>query len=1433
MKQILYTLLCSLLFIGYSNKTIAQSTDCFNSNLSPFCSGIAQYPANFDSTGSGAGPQAPNGPNYDCLGTVGNPSYFSLTIERNGNIDFTLDNSANVDIDFILWGPFVGTTAAQNSCDSMGQGGSWGNVADCSYSASSQEQVVINGAQAGEVYILMVTNYANTPTNIFSTSNTGSGSIACPCDIPFNIDTLSLSAGNQGYLADTINGVNQFVVCPNNTLGFRSSSVGNFADTLSLYGPFTSVNSAFTNNTIVAFFPRGAAHDSIDIYTFVTPTIQDIGLRNFSIGMRNKLNTGGRTDSSCYDQVQMQVVIPGVSISDRMVCSGESFQVQTDSILTTRIGASSYIWTQLSGPTVSFNSTTARNPIITIPTTAATSSNDSIIIKVDYQYGNLCGMSDTMVLRFQDVNLLMSATTDTVCSGQTTILSAVLSDTLAPNICNDYLITSIPFAPVTGTGTALTLSDDQVTSSLPIGFNFDFYCNTYSNFVISSNGFISFDLNATPALSAEQIPFSNPFGGANDLIALCWTDNNPSLGGTIEYLVTGTAPNRRLIVTFTNVSLYGSTTLSQTAQAVLYESTNVIELHITSVSSSSIINNFTIGIENATGTIAHTPAGTNASSTTVTNTSYRFTPRTNNPLYTWTPANGLVSATITNPTATVNTTTTYTAVVNDGVCSYSSTKEIVALTPYAAPVLTCDSATLTSLSFSWTNIGLPATGFYEYSTDSGVTWVNVAQAQNATATSLNSNTAYSIMVRGNDGLGGRCGLSLTGSTNCTTLNPNCLVNPPVVATLTATSLLCNGDSTACVSVAVTGGSGNPIDIAWSTGTHNIDSICNLPAGTYTVIATDTFSTGGSTIVYCVDSTSIIITEPTFVVAVVDSFHNPICPTSGDGAVFITVTGGTAAYTYLWNNGTTLEDAIALNNGLQSVVVSDANGCTATTQQNLTAPNSILVVADSTHNNSCNGVADGDAFITVTGGTGTYTYNWSTGATTQDLLNAVNGVHTVTATDANGCSNTVSTTIVPNLLLISVATVTNPLCSGQQGSASLAIQNGSGSYTYNWGAASSSTTNTASTLNGGSYVVTITDNNNICTLLDTVVLTTPSALLSTIISIDDIDCPDPANSGAIDMTATGGTAAYTYNWSTGATTEDLANLAGGTYDLTVTDANGCTVTNSLTVLEVQGVSVSINTLTGTLPCNRSATGQLEAVPTGGSSFRYDWSNGATTATISTLPVGTYQVVVSNNFDCKDSITATIVAAVIPTLNASITTVTGTVRDTIKPNINTRIYANGGTGQTYSWSATTTGAGNIVIADPLAANSLVSPDMQGTYMLSVVSNITTNGVTCTVMDTVWLTVEPDYIGMPTAFTPNGDGNNDMFRPVTLRADEIITFRIYNRFGQMVYMGDDLKNGGWDGSYNGVPQPRDVYIYVLEYKKASEPVIRDIRGECTLLR
>lgn len=1635
MKRLFLALLTCFLCVGTHTGLLAQATSCSDAIQSPFCSGIAQYPANFDGTGAGAGPQAPAGPNYDCLGTQGNPSYFSLTIDQSGSIDFTLDNTAGVDIDFILWGPFSSISNAAMACDSIGQGGAFGGVTDCSYSALGQEQVTITNAQAGDVYILMVTNFTNTATNIFSTANSGTGSVACPCDIPFTVDTLT-AATNQGFLTDTVGGVYQFVVCPNNTLGFSVNAQSNFNDTLGLYTPFTTIDDAFVNTTVLATSPNAPQFDTISIFTLVTPTNDNIGVEDVSIGLQNQLFTGGLTDSSCFDVVDLQIIVPGFRLMDRNVCSGETFTVSLDSIPNTSLGNSNYTWTQLSGPAVTFSSTNSRSTTITIPTFSSTTTGNTIEIEVDYNYGSLCPMKDTMILTFSNAGIQLSAMPDSVCSGQTSQLMVALTDTLNPAICDDYDVVSIPFAPLATTGTAVTTfnpvsatfsaDDEGISNGLPVGFGFDFYCNTFDTFYIHTNGFITFDNipNPSPLLSGSPMPLP---GLPENLIALSWQDLDVSNGGSITYFTQGTAPNRQLVVNFNAIKNWlGST--SMTAQAILSEADNSIEIHI----ASNDLGTSSIGIENGDGTIAHFPAAypQGQATGTLNNIAYRFSPKTFGPFYTWSNPSSLSASNIAAPIATPNATTIYQVTVTDGGCSYQDSLTLSVLPSLPTPMVNCDSSTLTDIYFSWSDVGVPA-GFYEYSVDSGATWINTGTSLNAVLSGLPSNTSYAIWVRANDGSSGLCPLSPVGTNVCGTLNPDCISNPAISISLASTGINCFGDST-CVVATVSGGSGNPMNLTWSTGAMDVDSICDLTAGTYTLVVTDTFSTSGgnpirvdlyteafdagvagwslnvptgtngadnnfwevdsdeagnpvgscgsaggtnqslhitsafrpsggaaydagglcgtlfcpetnmraespsfstigesnltlefnyiangdglndnasvwyndgsgwqqlvasikspicpggqgewsrftatlpsscenqpnvqvginwtnnddgvgtdpsvaidsvvvfsmsnsSSLISCVDSQQITITAPPALVLTIDSTTAPSCSNSADGAVYTTTTGGTPNYTYNWSNTATTDDITGLNAGTYSITVTDDNGCTATDLASLSIPNPIVLTVDLVTNNSCAGNADGAIGITASGGAGGFTYLWSNTATTEDLLNISEGTYTVTVTDANGCTDTISATVTPTVTLVATPTLVDPTCNGALGQITLAVAGGSGNYIFNWGAASGSTANTVS-LAAGTYTTTITDNGNGCTITSTSTLVEPALLLVTLADTTNIGCLDPPNSGAVDINVAGGTLTYSYNWDNSATTEDLSGLGAGNYNVTVTDANGCTATGGpYTITAATSVTASITTLIGTLSCDQQASGELQVTSTGGTGFSFAWSNSSNDSIASNLAAGTYTVTVTNSEGCSDTAQQTIVAPIVPTLNAFVNT-PGT--NVISVPTGTAVSLNAGSaGFAYLWTSFVNPAtGNANIQNPSLDITQANPDPAGDYTYVVTASATTNDTTCTVSDTVLVTVELPFEGIPTAFTPNGDGINDTFRPVMLSDEEVVRFRIYNRWGQEVYNGDEAHGMGWDGTIGGAEQAADTYIYIISFQRASDPTLQERRGEFQLIR
>ena len=215
------------------------------------------------------------------------------------------------------------------------------------------------------------------------------------------------------------------------------------------------------------------------------------------------------------------------------------------------------------------------------------------------------------------------------------------------------------------------------------------------------------------------------------------------------------------------------------------------------------------------------------------------------------------------------------------------------------------------------------------------------------------------------------------------------------------------------------------------------------------------------------------------------------------------------------------------------------------------------------NASSPGATDGAVNLTVTGGTAPYTFAWSNAATTEDISGLSAGTYNVTITDANGCSTTASATVTENTSPINASTaVTNATCDGAaDGAVNLTVTGGTAPYTFAW--SNAATTEDISGLAAGNYTVTITDAAGATASASATVIAPPALNAST--NVTNASSPG-ATDGAVNLTVTGGTAPYTFAWSNAATTEDISGLSAGTYNVTITDANGCTTTASATVTE---------------------------------------------------------------------------------------------------------------------------------------------------------------------------------------------------------------------------------------------------------------------------
>jgi gliding motility-associated-like protein len=531
-------------------------------------------------------------------------------------------------------------------------------------------------------------------------------------------------------------------------------------------------------------------------------------------------------------------------------------------------------------------------------------------------------------------------------------------------------------------------------------------------------------------------------------------------------------------------------------------------------------------------------------------------------------------------------------------------------------------------------------------------------------------------------------------------------------------------------------------------------------------------------------------------------------------------------TYNWSTGDTTQDISGLTAGVYTVTVTDGAGCSSVQSFTVTEPSAVTITTNTIVDASC--ISAGSIDVSATGGTGTLTYLWDDPAaqTTAIATGLQAGSYNVTVTDANGCETvagpyTVNGSGVPTITL---ANQTNVICSGgSSASIDITVSGGTTPYTYAW--SNGQAVEDISNLAAGSYTVTATDNNG-CTVSSTVTITEPSPISLSVL-IGNATCV--GDDGVIDLTVSGGSAPYTYQWDNGQATEDLNNLANADYEVTVTDANGCSTTYGGPVTVALDTTISLQTAVTDLDCSGDSTGSVSLVVNNAApAYTYIWSTGDTSASLNALGAGTYEVTVTDASGCSISTSTTVNTPLVPTVSAYIGQV-GVVNDSIE--LGDEITLNAGndqtaTGVTYSWTANPSDVG-FTTANAVSTNA--TPESSGDYSFTVIA-ISPDACSDTSTVTVYVNELLDP-AVPTAFTPNADGTNDLFSVVNLPVEHLIEFKVFNRWGTVVY--DDATNGVWDGSYNGVAQPTDAYIYLISYQRPqdAEPVV--LRGQVTLLR
>ncbi|MBL7883488.1 MAG: gliding motility-associated C-terminal domain-containing protein, partial [Bacteroidia bacterium] len=805
---------------------------------------------------------------------------------------------------------------------------------------------------------------------------------------------------------------------------------------------------------------------------------------------------------------------------------------------------------------------------------------------------------------------------------------------------------------------------------------------------------------------------------------------------------------------------------------------------------------------------------------------------------------------------------TYTLTITDGnLCTQQFTFVIGQTTPLSVAIssnnITCSNA-CTGLAF----VSI-ATGTAPFA----IQWNDPLGQTNDTASALCAGN-YTVTVT--DALG--CTSILQDTITAT---PAIAANPAIVD---AGCGLCDGSAT------LTPTGGTPIyTYLWSNG-QTTPAVSNLCAGLYTV---DIIDGNG-----CTTNFSIPVSNPAGPTSATISSTNVSCNNLCNGAVTaVTPIGGTAPYSFLWvHNGQTTATQSNLCAGTYFLQITDANGCSFVQSIVITEPPAI--VANQTIIAASCGLCDGSITVTPSGGTAPYNLLWNTGATTLSLANLCAGIYSVQITDAAGCVANITVPLnsqnAPSLL----ASATDISCNGTCNGTATVIPSGASPFTFLWNTSPTQSTQTISALCEGVYFVQVTDNNG-CIGIASATVNEPSSIGFSLAVVNNPLCNGNTN-GSITAIPSGGTIPYTYAWTSGGTNASETNLAAGSYTVTITDANGCTASQTTILTNPTSLTISNSSVSPT--CNTTANGSIDVTVVGGTTpYSYQWS-GASTATTEDLTAilnGTYFVNVLDVNGC--AIADTIILLPIQTVIADAgndttycqsgaltltatstngisyqwfelpgnTSVGNTASVIVNPTGTTDYYVvvDNGTGCTSNDTISVTAnplpnvnAGpdhTIVIGTNTLIGGMPTSSTAGSAIVWTPSTTLNNSTapnpiaspTVTTTYTVTVTSPQGCISIdstlvtvlptivfPDGFSPNGDGVNDEWIIDGIETFPNCTVEVYNRWGELLFQSPGYKEK-WNGTYKGQALPVGTYYYIIDL---GDPLFPDAyTGPITILR
>ncbi len=675
-------------------------------------------------------------------------------------------------------------------------------------------------------------------------------------------------------------------------------------------------------------------------------------------------------------------------------------------------------------------------------------------------------------------------------------------------------------------------------------------------------------------------------------------------------------------------------------------------------------------------------------------------------------------------------------------------------------------------------------------------------------------------------------VTITDGAACTA-TASIVVNEPAILTavISPTDVNCfNGNDGEAL--ANPSGGVEPYNYAWNSLPGQFEQTAtNLPTGGYIVTVTDNNG--------CTAIASTQIDEPATAVSTIVTQDFQGCADQNNSILLAIPSGGTGTnYTYVWDNAPVSNANTATNlddNTTYTVTVTDVNGCeiTASLENNDLDPIDVNIIQIPP---TCNGNSDGQIGVNfVSGGlpgmNGTltdYNYSWSNNISNVLNPNLTAGTYTVLVTDIQGCTSQNEVNLTEPVAIEATANIIDASCFGL-GNGEVEVNSNTNITGYQWDTnTNNQLTQTATNLAAGTYFVTLTDDND-CTASTSFEVGEPTPLDVDFVTEDNPCAGD--NIGTIMTTVTGGTAGYTYSWSNTDTTnifssidQNPIDLFANLYTVTITDSNGCEQIDSVIVDSPEPLWAQVDA--DSVTCFGDSDGSIFINAQGGEApFTYslDGDNFSATSTFLGLESGGYTAYIEDRNGCQTTFT---------------TAVGGPEPIVVDLGDNFTINL----GETANLNSTVTPAGNYFYnwspSDSLTCADCPNPDaiklnFQTSFQLTVEDEFG-----CSARDVVTVFVNKfRRVLVPTGFSPNGDGNNDVLRPHGDEGTTVNVFRVYDRWGELVYQNElpfginDL-DVGWDGLFRSKELNPAVFVWYMEVEYI-DGAKGNHKGQTTLIK